>query len=235
MRWTILLLLCSAALASPHMGPRERGFAKRHTSKIQAEFERGDLTAVAARTDQALNSLVSRAIHQLHRKGQHKFADAKQEEWNLNFRGFLSAEIQAHAGGRIGDIGDHKPLVQWLADFYDKVEAVLGVDACQFLHLSDIKTLNFCIPVAFHPCSFDMGSVPGARKDEYRRHMQKGAVYMGLLPVVTYWATDIGCMFGTVGIGALLCGSVASLAESLMAGPVSGKISDKIFDRACGP
>lgn len=214
------------------LGPRERAFAKRQAEQIQQEFDKGDLPAVAARVDQALNSIVTLAINKLHKKGEHDIADSAEDEWNGQFRGYLSASMAVHG---FGDIGDHKPLIKWLADFYDKVEGALGVDACQFFHISDIKTFNFCIPIAFHPCSFDMGTVSGLRKDEYRKHMQKGAVYMGLLPVTVYWACDIACTFGTSGIGVLFCGPIASIAEMIMAGPISAKISDKIFDRACGP
>lgn len=229
---TVLFLLINSCGFGASLGPAERAFARKHVSKMQAEFERDGILGVARRTDHALDNLVRRAIGELHKKGEHSYAQGQEDEWNSHFRGVLEAEMSVSG---IGDIGDHKPLIQWLENFYNKIEGILGMDLCQALHLSDIKTFNSCIPVAFHPCTFDMGTVAGARQDEYRRHMQKGAIYMGLLPVVTYWACDIGCMFGTAGIAALLCGPIASLAELGMSGPISGKISDAIYNRACGP
>lgn len=234
MQYFILAAFFAASLGfGADLGPKEKLFAKRQADQIQAEFDRGDLPAVAARTDQALNSLVNKAIHELHKKGEHDLAAKAEKEWNASFRGFLTNGMAT--SGRYGDIGDHKPLIQWLADFYDKIEGVLGVDVCKMFRISDIKTFNFCIPVAFHPCTFDMGKIPGARKDEYRVHMQKGAVLNGLLPVTTYWACDIACVFGTSGIGVLFCGPVAGIAEAIMAGPISARISDKIYDKACAP
>lgn len=234
LRWAIIVafaaLMVTGFVYGRDLNDNEKGWASRQADSVGAEVDAGGLEKFADRTDQALNRVVLVALHQMDKKGQHAFATQKEQEWNTHFRGYLSHRYSAG----YGDIGDHAPLVKWLADFYDKVEAKLGVTLCKMTHISDIKTFNFCIPVVFHPCTFDMGGVTLSRKDEYRNHFSQGLTYYGLLPVVTYWVADIGCMFGTVGIGALLCGPVAGLAEIACANTVAPKVSDRVFDRACG-
>ena len=109
----------------------------------------------------------------------------------------------------------------------------LGVEVCKALHLSDIKTFNFTLPIVFRPCSFPMDAVTITRKAEYRNHFAQGKVYYGLVPVITYWAINAPCMIGTAGLATMLCGPAASIAEWFMGYSIAPWLSDKIFDGVC--
>lgn len=211
--------------------PHQRN-ARGSARALRQEIEDGGLPALAMRADQALDVIVARGVERLRAEGDAAYADQAEGEWSEHFRGFLTHAMATH-GGR--DIGDHKPLIEWLAQFYDRIESVIGIEACKSLHLSDIKTFNFCIPVVFHPCTFPMDAVTISRKNEYRNHFDKGAVYYGLIPVICYWVVDIACLAATQGGGAVwLCSPLGSAGEFIMGKWFAPKLSDFVFDRQCG-
>lgn len=232
------MLFGALALASPPLKtipqsePQAKAEAKRHARQFVANFRKdvksGRLSKIAPHVDRALDMMVDKGTKELRARGFKEDADRFDAEWAFHFRGFLT-----RASENERDIGDHKPLSEWLAKFYDKLEFLLGVTICKSLHLSDIKSINYCLPVVFHPCSFNMDSVSGERKDEYRRHFAAGDVYYGLVPVVVYWLINIPCTFGTSGIGLFICGPAASVGEYLIGKFVAPKLSDKIYSRAC--
>lgn len=229
----ILALLLALGMSLPTLGreltAKEKAFAKRERQKIEADVANG-YDRLAARTDAAIEALIQRSVKELLKAGHVAYAEDLEKDFNIHFRGYLSRGYEAD----YGDIGDHKPLVQFLATAYDKIEAAIGVDACKMLHLSDIKTLNFTIPIVFKPCVFDMGTVKGERKDEYRRHFAMGVVYYGLMPVIVYWGVAIPCVLVTSGIATMACGPVATAAEFACGKFVAPKLSDVLWDRACG-
>jgi hypothetical protein len=208
-----------------------RQTAHRQAKAIRQEIEDGNMYATAQRTDEALDALVARGVAKLHEKGDDYFADQFEGQWLDQFKGFLT---HAMAQNGMRDIGDHKPLIQWLATFYDHLESVLGVDLCRSLHLSDIKTLNYCIPIVFHPCTFPMDNVTVSREAEYANHFAKGAVYYGLIPVVVYWVCDISCIAATSGIATMLCGPLSGGAEFIMGKWFAPRLSHRLFHRVCG-
>lgn len=212
--------------------PLQDIFMRRHVRQEGLDIQNGKLAAIAVKTDTALDRIVQRAVLMLSQNGQAALAVQKKSEWDAHFSGYLSASMPI---GPLGDIGDHKPLVQWLANFYDIVEKTLGVDMCKKTHLSDIKTLNFTIPVVFHPCTFSMDAVTIDREHEYRKHFDEGDVYYGLVPVVTYWTADIACSVASQGGGAVwLCGPISGAAEFFMAKTVAYRLSDFVYEHACG-
>jgi hypothetical protein len=225
MKWTLLFLCLSLSAHAAIFQPEK--FGKKYAHRIGVEFEASQIKGLAARSDQALDRIIAISLRELRKRGDEAWADQREEEWNSKYSGFLTQMTSSYY-----DIGDHKPLVDWLASFYDHLESVLGVTVCKSLHLSDIKTFNFCIPVVFHPCTFSMDQVPGDRIDEYRNHFAEGAVYYGLVPVVTYWVIDIACMAATSGIG--LCGLAADAGEFVMGKWISPKLSDRVYKSQCG-
>jgi hypothetical protein len=127
-------------------------------------------------------------------------------------------------GGR--NIGDFKPLSQWLAGVYDKIEAALGHEICYALRLSDIKTINYAIPVVFSPC--DEGEI------EFELHFIHDPNYRGLAPVVTYWVTVITCDVATYGAGTFfICSPIGMVTEFAMDRWVAPKIAPKLYDLIC--
>ena len=225
MKFIILAFLFSV----PVFAQTQLGFATEHVRALRNELRDGDIVTLAGRTDQALDALVNRALEKLRAKNENEFADQSEDEWNSQFKGFLTRMTTSH------DIGDHAPLIKWLATFYDAVEKKLGVEICKLTHLSDIKTFNYCIPVVFHPATFPMDNVAGPRSFEYLRHCNQGAVYYGLLPVIAYWVVDIACTAATYGGGAVFfCGPVGSLAEIVMAKFFATNICEWIYTKSGG-
>lgn len=186
-----------------------------------------DLKSLAEKSDTALDSMIRVAVVNLRATNEFAMADADQleYEWNTTYKGYLSRHYR--------DIGDHSPLLSWLAKWYDIIEASLGVQTCKALHLSDIKTLNFAIPVVFKPCTFPMDAITIPREDEYRKHFAMGDVYYGLTPVIGYWAITIACWGGTSGAGSFLCTIAATGAEYALGHWIAPHLSDFIYERVC--
>lgn len=214
----LMLFLCVPSFSSVPMS---------ESAKIETDIENGKL---AQRTQKALDTVLGVASGELRRHGHYAEADnLDMEYWNTYRDAFMSYFM-----GEDRDIGDHKPISQWLADKYDMLELLLGVGVCKQTHLSDIKTFNFTIPIVFRPCTFPMDSVLGVRIDEYRNHFSEGDVYYGLVPVVTYWVVYGVTTAATMGGGfVFIAGIAGSLAERLIA-IVTPNLSDKVFTRACG-
>lgn len=185
-----------------------------------------------ARTERALSMLLKVAAGELRQKGFRGAAEDLEDEWENKYRAVLkeyTKEIYSY------DIGDHKPLSQWLAEKYAVLELLLGVEACKRTHLSDLKTFNFTIPVVFRPCTFEMDLVLGERKAEYVKHFNEGEVYYGLFPVTAYWGAYASCGFATAGSGfVLVCGLAGTAAEKLAA-RVGDNIGERIWNRRCLP
>jgi len=218
----LLFLLCSVGNAALMEG---KVYGKRQAELLKAEFGAGGLVAVAMRGDQALDAMIALAIQKLRDAGKGDYADNAESDYGTYYHGYLT---RMHL---MRDIGDHAPLLQWLADFYNYIEGVLGVKTCKSLHLSDIKTFNFAVPVVFHPCTFPMDNVKGTKEQEYQRHFAMGAVYDGLIPVIVYWVVDIACMIATYGTSAGgVCGIAADAAEYLMAHFIAPPLSNRIYE-----
>lgn len=216
----------------------DRGLiARRIERDISRDLTRGQLPAVAERTDQVINTLITLAARQMERRGHEAEAAQLRFEFGEKYRGFLVKMMAARARGE-RNIGDHKPLSDWLAKAYDKINAALGDTICGLLHLSDLKTLNFGIPVVFHPCDFPMDSVTGDRKTEYRRHFSgkaDGEALDGFVPVVSYWLTWAICEAATWGGGwFIICSPLGTLVEVAEERWLTPKLSDAIFEKACG-
>jgi hypothetical protein len=242
MRYIVVMaLLCCHAHAdfdpldftqTPHYV--DRGLiARRIAKEIGRDLERGKLPRVAARTDEALGNLLHTAIRQLERRGHDQLAAELRMEYGEKYAGFLTRMV---GDGR--NIGDHKPLSEWLATAYKKIEAALGVTICSLLHLTDLKTINYGIPVVFHPCTYDLAPMPESeRMTEYRRHFSgkiDGEALDGLVPVLSYWIAWIACEVATYGGGwFIICSPLATLVEVAEERWITPKLSDMIFLKQC--
>lgn len=198
-------------------GTSGRLFARRYAKSIHT------LNDLALHTDEALNNVIRVAVANL-KSVDENLAYEIQFEWDSKWHGDLLKR----------DIGDHAPLSQWLADTYNKIEAKLGVELCKALHLSDLKTFNYCIPIVFRPCTYPIDHVVESRRQDYQDHFAMGKVYYGLVPVVTWWAMSSACWIGTVGVGAFVCSIATAGAEWAMGHVLCPPLSNRIFDSVCG-
>lgn len=173
------------------------------------DSETADFPMVKAYADQAVNGALSRAYDELRKKGHGDVADSIEREWNSVYGASFFSDTH--------NIGDHKPISQWLSDKYELIEGFLGVEVCKATHISDIKTLNSGITTTIHPGTFPMDNVSGDRQVEYVRHFAGGPsgddTYYGVIPVIIYWSVNIGLTAAGVPVVSSL---IASVAERLM-------------------
>lgn len=209
--------------AQKHFAIKE---ARKRVKELRASLGEGRLDLAAQRTDEALNNAILRGVRALKEAGDVDGAYQIEFEWNTQWKGSVVRLLSR-------DIGDHKPLFDWLDTVYNRIVSVIGVTAAKALHLSDLYTWNHTLPVVFKPCSFPMDSVLGTRKDEYKRHFDQGLVYYGLLPVDTYWILFIAIEATTSGIGTFFAGPIAMAGEFIMGQYIAGPISDKVYSMAC--
>jgi hypothetical protein len=218
-------------------------FAKTPT-RIAAEVEEGInadeqslsshsvvLQSLRDRVDAAMTSALNVAAEELDSRGYQADANDIRMTWAIEYHYSMFYESR--------NIGDHKPVSQWVADKYNTIEFLLGRDFCIKSHIADIKTINYAVPVVFRPCSFPMDNVQGERSVEYKRHFCGGAsgddTYNGLVPVVTYWAVYIGCSAATSGTGfVFVCGIAGTLGEKIIQNYVAASMSDRIYNKVCG-
>ena len=191
----------------------------------------------------AFDSMFAKAQVELKKKGRADLAAKLSDEW----QDFGQDLLAAMASGAVGDVGDHEPFNQWVAEWYAKLEAILGVQIMELTHLRDIWVLSYTLPVVFRP-SVDSAwclEVPedDTCQDEYRRHLAgtkwqrkpdenaDAVQHHGFAGVVTYWAVWAGCTAATSGAGSLLCGPAGTGAEFVMERYFAPGISDRIFLR----
>jgi len=171
-----------------------------------------------------LENLIHFSYITLRKKGYRTYAEELKTEWHS-----IKYQFKAHLSYRgCRDIGDFDPMSQWLADWYDKIEGAIGKPLCDLLHISDIKTFNYCVPVVFDPC------FPQWDKNDYIEHFATDNIYHGLSPVVLYWVSYGVCAGATWGLGAFtFCGPIASGLEYLYEYTIADDLGGKIYDMFC--
>lgn len=222
--YLLIFLLGAPSQAAP--------FKESDVKSIGASLEDPTLHKLAERTDKTIEAIIMRSKAALLDQGYQLEAAELEYEFEYDYRDFVTKMVS----GR--HIGDHKPLIEWLITASHAIRDKIGVDAWKMLHISDLDTISYSIPIVFHPCDFPMDNITQDRKTEYRNHLARdiggpNELY-GLAPVITYWAIEAVCLFGTSGVGSLLCGLAASGAERFMGAIVGPALADKIFVRACG-
>jgi hypothetical protein len=184
---------------------RTYGLANAYGSAV----EQGRL---AERTNFALNALIRLAAHKLRQRGYRTKAKQLVYEWEHRWNGYLMRR----------DLGDHRPLSQWLAEKYAMIEAILGENLCKLLRLYDIKVINYAIPVVF-------SCVDKVDEAEYGRH------FVPLSGVVVFWTSFFVCVGATWGTGFLFCSPLAMGAEFLVVRLVAPKLNPTAWRWACKP
>lgn len=207
--FAILFLQSSISVAFDHRP------ISRH---VENDFSSQDQMAMAYRTDAALGSMVKLAVWKLRSIGKSKEANRIEDQWENTHKGSLTRYTQKLLGGA-EDIGDYKPLSEWLANLYKELEKILGKVTMNLLHLDDINTANYTIPVVFA-----MTKVLGDVKidaPEYKKH------FVPFSGVVGYWSVWITCEVVTYGSGwFIICTPAGTASRYVMVNYVSPRFSD---------
>jgi hypothetical protein len=184
------------------------------TKSVIASFKKLEF---AEKTQRALNSLVDVGVKELQKRGHHEDAMRFSQEWSA---------LYSHALLGVGtlDLGDHRPLSEWLVGFYDKLEEKLGKWLMHQLRLDDIKIFNYGIVVVFQPTG---DRKTGDRWDapEYKKH------FVPFTAAVVYWSSRLACSVATSGLGAvtLLCGVAAILPRYATEAWIAPPLSDWVY------
>lgn len=232
------LVFAAVVALQPAHGERFNPLAaRRHAVELIEQGQSRQLTT------EALDSLLGHAVELLTQRDHAGLGAELAAAWRDHYR-LLTL-------GAVGDMGDHAPLSGWLAETYDRIEAVLGPEVCDMTHLSDLDVLNYTTPVVFSPhagevwCQEHLTAFPEAScEPEYRRHFagtrwqrqdDDGAtarLHFGLAPVATYWLVFGACeaaLWGTD--GTLGCGAVSEVAEVAVARYVAPRASVSLWER----
>lgn len=225
----LIALLCSFAMADDWTEIHGDGVysvaqqkdAQSRSNKLAKEIEQGQLVGLAGKTDRALGAIVRVGIINLKRRGYYAEASQLTVGWNR-----FSGELPRIVSNRNRNIGDFEPLSVWLALAYEVLEAKLGYQICYTLRLTDIKSINFTIPVVFSPCKYGL--------NEFQLHFVHDTKYRGLMPLVSYWITVIVCDVTTFGTGVFfICSPIGMLVELGFDRVIAPKLAPIIYDKAC--
>lgn len=210
--------------------------AGRYAHRLEKQIDSDADGSVRMLGSHVIDVLLRKGARRLELAGYNDEAASIIEEWQD------TEQFKLYDSLRLRHIGDHAPLSLWLQGVTEKMRLLLGVAIWKSTHLSDIETLNNGLPVVLRPCSFDMDAVTISRAEEYQDHFAKdilpadgGDELYGVVPVLTYWTVEIPCIIGTSGLGGLVCSPLSAIAESIMGKRLAPKLSNRVFNRACGP
>lgn len=190
---------------------------------VDNDIQNGDLPHLAQRMDQALYGYVKYASTILWAKGEYDKSNQILNEYNHTY----SNEVQRLYLTGFRDVGDHPPLSDWLSIWYSTLVIVLGERTVELLHLDDINTLNYTIPVVFQPCGDKRFPPPVPwGGEEYSKH------FVPFSGVVSYWVSWGACVGATWGAGAigLVCVPIAEIIRKGVEHYIAPPLSDRVYN-----
>jgi hypothetical protein len=214
-----------------HLGSQVYQVGMQHNAKLgelKREWKSGslDIHEVAKKNDEALDRIICTAVKVLRAKGHGDEANKLQQEHGESY---ATAVSDLCSGVVRTGIGDHRPLSEWLARVYDKLESKLGKFVMEATRLKDIKIFNYCIPVVFNPKGDPkINPLKAWGLDEYAVH------FVALISVIAYWVSWAVCTGLTWGMGAIsfFCNLPAMGIEKLVAAKVAPNWAKRVYLRA---
>lgn len=177
-----------------------------------SKIEMRDGYLLGVRTDQTISLVIDRAVYELERRGFFDEAKKIRGEYDLTFKNYI--QLQFH----MSDIGDHKPLIEWLGGVLVILRLTLGDFIMEQTHLMDLYILVFAIPVVFDPTNKEWD------RAEYKLHFSP---FSGVITYWLSWATCEAC--GGVGLPlacSVLAGGLKLIVKDFIAPGVGGWIYD---------
>lgn len=214
MRALLLFLLSLLATTSLSANVEALSYDYRGTLNTLSDHE--TMEKIAEDTDLAVRGMIRLAVWQLRKSGHNSVADEIEAD-GLKWQGYLQRKVAS--GESLKDIGDHDPYSVWLSVVYEVLRYYLGDEMMEFLHLDDIKIINFGIVVVFNPdIAFD-------QKD----YLQHWTPFWG---VVSYWTIWIGCEVGTYGTGwFLICTPAGMAGEYVTVKWIAPPLGKRVYTR----
>lgn len=188
----------------------------KHSAASDYAFELMDelqtTNTLRMKTISSLDFQFAVACKVLKQNGYKKEAQKLQDEWQNQWMAVMRATR---------DLGDHKPLNEWIAKKYKELVELLGQDVVNFFHLDDINIINYAIPVVFN-CHI------AYNETDYSQH------FVPLSGVIAYWGAAGTCILVSSGIGVFFCSPIGMVSEHLMIKFIAPGISVKVYNRFCG-
>lgn len=216
MKYLLVIALLIQSLSPLNAFPE-----RRHRKAVEADFRSGDYVQIANRSDASLDALVKFALYKLKKHDREK-AFQFESEWESKFQGTLTRYVDKRLAG-VRDLGDYKPLSDWLAVLYYTLVVIYGEQTVKFLHLDDINIFNYAVPVVFAMHDI-LGQNVKISEDEYKKH------FVPFAGVVTYWGIFIACEVVTYSAGwTLICTPAGMGGEYIMVKAVAPNLSPKVY------
>jgi hypothetical protein len=171
--------------------------------------------------------MVAYTIRALNYYGFDEDAKKIKKEWENQFQFYSLNTFNNDNDFLVLDLGDHRPLSQWLSDLYKKLRLRFGDILVKQLRLDDINTLNYAIPVTFQP-NGDKKTQDTWDKLEYSKH------FVPFTAIVTYWASYGTCfyVFNSKPQIRKQCRNISNLLRMGATNWVAPKLSDWVYDKA---
>ncbi|MBC7690714.1 MAG: hypothetical protein H7222_03020 [Methylotenera sp.] len=191
---------------------------------VNAEALISELRAVAPaeETQIAVNELVGQALSDLRAEGFETLSGNLARQWDEKFsRHFLQTQFT--------NIGDHQPLVQFLADLYLTMHKKMGDKVNKLAYVEDINLLNWTIPVALQPKG-DRRNTDKWDITEYRLH------FVPFSQIITYYASLAACKYALKSSPKMgqLCPTLSKTARNVMGQYIAPRLSDSIYRKFNG-
>lgn len=187
---------------------------KAEKKRVIRSLSEGEMAPLLQKT---LDALINSGNKMLREKHFDATAEQFENEWirfySYSFDGFSPL-----------DLGDHKPIFEWLAEYYDTLQTKLGKDVCAATHLDDIKAINFGAPVVIFP---NGDPRTGEKYDlvEYRKH------FVPFTTALLYWSMRVTCSTTLSEIPSFICSSAAAVPRGGYEVFIAPYLSDYVFKK----
>jgi len=126
----------------------------------------------------------------------------------------------------INDLGDHSPFIPKIEEFLKTLSDKYGTVIYSLPVVEDVRTINFAIPVVFHPKG-DWQSTELDNRIEYRKH------FIPFANIVTFYGSLVACNYYAQKSGQpdlkKVCQPAAEKLKFAMGRYVAPQMSDWIF------
>lgn len=173
-------------------------------------------------THQSMESAVSILANDLRTTFKDQAMAAKLEKaWNNDEGNFYLVGIT--------DLGDHAPLLPQIEDVLKQLSEKYGTIVMTLPVVTDIRTLNFAIPVVFHPRG-EWQDPSIDNRIEYRKH------FIPFANIVTYYGALLACNYFAARSEQpdlkKLCKPAAEKLQFAMGRYIAPPMSDWIFNQS---
>ncbi len=181
-----------------------------------------DLEKLRHHVGTTVDAILATAIRNLRKQGHHEYANQLEAEWTQSYSLYFFG-----TGLALMDLGDHDPLIPWLANVMGNVEKRGGKGFTKRTRIDDLRIINYALPVVFRPTgNKKTGQEWGS--EEYGKHFNP------LLGVVTYWTARIACkqLAQSQPVVSRFCSNIAGVAEKIVVSRVAPRLSATIYSNA---